>query len=229
MKRATRLIQIIQILRRQRGPVTADDIAEELEVTVRTIYRDMAALQANRVPVVGEAGVGYVLQAGYDLPPLMFTPRELEALMLGARLVETRGDADLVRGAEEAIAKISTVIPAEMRPILLDSTLFAPNFKDHKSENVDVETICICIRKQFKLHIAYSDENRTASERTIWPIGIGYLEAVRLVLAWCELRQDFRHFRTDRISTMDVLEERYVERRAVLIKKWRDKENGTAS
>ncbi len=228
MKRATRLIQIIQILRRQRGPVTADAIAEELEVTPRTVYRDMAALQANRVPVVGEAGIGYVLQAGYDLPPLMFTSRELEALMLGARLVETRGDADLVRGAEEAIAKISTVIPDEMRPILLESTLFAPNYAERKSEIVDVVVIRDCIRRQFKMHIAYEDEKGAASERTIWPIGIGYMEAVRLVLAWCELRQDFRHFRTDRISKLDVLDVRYAERRAVLIKKWREKEQGCA-
>lgn len=221
MRRADRLMQIIQILRRQSRPVTANAIAEELEVTPRTIYRDMVSLQANNVPVAGEAGVGYVLGQGFDLPPLMFSANELEALMLGARMVEARGDKQLVRAARDAIAKIGTVVPEDLRPLLLEAPLFATDSAIQEEDKVDVAPLREAIRRGVKVTIAYVDESGKASERTIWPLAIGYMVTVRMVVAWCELRQDFRHFRTDRIQELTVLDARYGERRHVLMKRWR--------
>lgn len=220
MRRADRLMQIIQILRRESRPVTASAIAEELEVTPRTIYRDMVSLQANNVPVAGEAGVGYVLGQGFDLPPLMFSANELEALMLGARMVEARGDKQLVPAARNAIAKIGTVVPEDLRPILLEAPLFASDTAIQAEDNVDVAPLREAIRRGVKVTIAYVDESGNASERTIWPLAIGHMVTVRMVVAWCELRQDFRHFRTDHIQTMNVLDTRYSERRHVLMKRW---------
>ncbi len=221
MRRADRLMQIIQILRRQSRPVTAGAIAEELEVTPRTIYRDMVSLQANNVPIAGEAGVGYVLGQGFDLPPLMFSANELEALMLGARMVEARGDKQLVRAARDAIAKIGTVVPEDLRPLLLEAPLFATDTAVQVEDNVDVAPLREAIRRGVKVEITYVDESGKPSDRTIWPLAIGYMVTVRMVVAWCELRQDFRHFRTDRIQTMTVLDAHYNERRHVLMKRWR--------
>lgn len=220
MRRADRLMQIIQILRRHNRPVTANAIAEELEVTPRTIYRDMVSLQANNVPVAGEAGVGYVLGQGFDLPPLMFSANELEALMLGARMVEARGDKQLVRAARDAIAKIGTVVPEDLRPLLLEAPLFASDSAIQEEDRVDVAPLREAIRRGMKVTIAYVDENQKPSERTIWPLAIGYMVTVRMVVAWCELRQDFRHFRTDRIQALTVLDTHYGERRHVLMKRW---------
>ncbi len=221
MRRADRLMQIIQILRRHSRPVTAGAIAEELEVTPRTIYRDMVSLHANNVPIAGEAGVGYVLGQGFDLPPLMFSANELEALMLGARMVEARGDKQLVRAARDAIAKIGTVVPEDLRPLLLEAPLFATDTAVQVEDNVDVAPLREAIRRGVKVKITYVDESGKPSDRTIWPLAIGYMVTVRMVVAWCELRQDFRHFRTDRIQTMAVLDARYNERRHVLMKRWR--------
>ncbi len=224
MRRADRLMQIIQILRRESRPVTAAAVAEELEVTPRTIYRDMVSLQANNVPIIGEAGVGYVLGQGFDLPPLMFSANELEALMLGARMVEARGDADLVRAARDAIAKIGTVVPDDLRPLLLDAPLYASDTAVQEVDKVDVAPLREAIRQCLKVSLQYTDEKGAETERVIWPLAIGYMVTVRMVVAWCELRQDFRNFRTDRISQLIVNGERYPGRRNVLLADWRAKE-----
>lgn len=226
MRRADRLLQIIQLFRRKRGPVTAAAIAGELEVTVRTVYRDIASLMANGVPIRGEAGVGYVMDEGYDLPPLMFSADELEALMLGARLVSGQGDANLVRSADNAIAKIASVVPPDLRPVLLEAPLFAPVTGRDVVDKVDSGTIRTAIRARQKLHLEYADAQGALSERSIWPIAIAYYRGVRLLVAWCELRQDFRNFRVDRIRVLTPLDERIPERRDVLFHRWweQDKE-----
>jgi len=220
MRRADRLLQIIQIFRRHRAPLTAHQIASELEVTKRTIYRDIVSLVSTGVPIRGEAGVGYVLEDGYDLPPLMFSADELEALMLGARLVSSHVDTGLTRSANDAIAKIATVVPAALRPVLLEASLYAPDFGDSIVDKIDVGTIRDALRLHRKLHIEYVDEQGNSSQRMIWPIVLAYHRGVRLIAAWCELRGGFRHFRADRMITLKPDEEKIPERYDLLFSRW---------
>ncbi|NJM31211.1 MAG: YafY family transcriptional regulator [Rhizobiales bacterium] len=219
MRRADRLLRVIQILRRHRRPVTGQAMAEELEVSLRTLYRDIADLITDGVPIRGEAGIGYVLGEGYDLPPLMFTADELEAVMLGLRWVAKRGDKDLSRAALDSVAKIGTVLPERLRPFLFDAGLLVPPSYAF-ADSVDVSEFRRAIREQRKAAICYRDENAAETERTIWPIAIAYFDAQRLIVSWCELRRDFRSFRTDRMLKADVLRDRYPERRKVLLKRW---------
>ena len=220
MRRTERLFQIIQILRARRRPVTGRDIADELEVSLRTLYRDIAELIAQRVPVRGEAGTGYVLDPGYDMPPLTLTPDELEAAMLGAAWVAKRGDKALANGARDLIAKLTEAAPADLRPILLDGSLAPMTFKTVEPESCDMSGMRAAIRERCKVRICYQDAENRKSERTIWPMLIAYMEEVRLVAAWCELREDFRHFRTDRITLADVLEESIPGDIATLRRRW---------
>ena len=222
MRRAERLLQLLQILRRHRLPVTADVIASELEVSLRTVYRDMASLIGERVPIRGEAGIGYVLGEGFDMPPLMFTVDELEAVMLGLRWVTRRGDAQLSRAARDSVAKIGAVLPEGLKPFLFDAGLVVPPREERAADAVDVAALRSAIRESRKVDIKYRDELDRPSERTIWPIGIAYYEATRNIIAWCELRTAFRHFRTDRISHFDILKDRYPKRRKALLKEWQD-------
>lgn len=211
MRRTERLFQIIQILRRRSRPVTGDELAAELETSVRTIYRDMAELIAQRVPVRGEAGTGYVLERGYDMPPLMLTPDELEAAVLGAKWVAARGDAALARGAEDLIAKLSQVVPEELQPVIVDAGLSPVNYGNRTRDSFDVSIVRGAIRTRSRLDIDYADEEGRPSTRTIWPFMIAYWDHVRLICAWCELRKDFRHFRTDRVSDARLLNSRFPE------------------
>ncbi|NMD06481.1 MAG: YafY family transcriptional regulator [Phyllobacteriaceae bacterium] len=220
MRRADRLLRIIQILRRHRRPVKGQSMAEELEVSLRTLYRDIADLVTDGVPIRGEAGVGYVLGQGYDLPPLMFSTDEVEAVMLGLRWVMRRGDKDLVRAAHDAVAKVGAVLPAELRPVLFDTGLIVPPSWRAFPDSVDVAALRGAIREQRKVRLSYRNEEGVASERTIWPFAISYFDAQRLIVSWCELRQGFRTFRTDRMLTAEILPEKYKERRAALLKRW---------
>jgi predicted DNA-binding transcriptional regulator YafY len=220
MRRADRLLRLIQILRRHRRPVTGDVMARELEVSLRTIYRDIADLVTDGVPIRGEAGVGYVLGEGYDLPPMMFTTDELEAVMLGLRWVERRGDADLARAAQDTAAKIGAMIPERLRPVLFDAALLVPPRFNQTIERIDVGKLRMAIRDGRKVQVAYRDEKGAATTRVIWPIAVSYFDAQRLIVAWCELRKDFRSFRTDRMQMMDVMPEKYPGRRKVLLKTW---------
>lgn len=222
MRRAERLLQLLQILRRHRRPVTGDAIARELEVSLRTVYRDIAALIADRVPIRGEAGVGYVLGEGFDLPPLMFTPDELEAVMLGLRWVARRGDTDLSRAAQDTVAKIGAVLPERLRPFLFDAALLIPPQFRLVADRVDVARLRAAIREGRKAEIRYRSEGGRETLRVIWPIAVAYFDAQRLIVAWCELRQDFRSFRTDRMLSMTVRDEKYPVRRKVLLKRWQD-------
>jgi predicted DNA-binding transcriptional regulator YafY len=213
---------MIQILRRHRRPVTGEAMAEELEVSLRTVYRDIADLMAEGVPIRGEAGVGYVLGEGYDLPPLMFTADELEAVMLGLRWVARRGDKDLSRAALDSVAKIGTVLPERLKPFLYDAGLIVPPRIYAVEDSVDVAAFRQAIREGRKVHMAYKSEDGRETDRTIWPIAVAYYDAQRLIVAWCELRQDFRTFRTDRMITIDLLKDKYPERRKSLLKKWQE-------
>ena len=223
MRRTERLFAIIQILRRARAPITAASVADELETSLRTVYRDIAELIAQRVPVRGEAGIGYMLESGFDMPPLMLTPDEIEAAVLGARWVAGRGDPALARAASDLVAKIGAVIPSHLRPFLLDAALTTP--EPHgarlKVDSFDVGRVRVAIRAQTKITLTYRDETEKETRRTVWPVAIAYYENVRLLAAWCELRQDFRHFRTDRVFEADFHEERYPARRDILRSQWR--------
>ncbi|MET3526537.1 putative DNA-binding transcriptional regulator YafY [Phenylobacterium koreense] len=222
MRRADRLFQIIQIMRRARAPVTADRIAEELETSKRTIYRDIATLIGQRVPIRGEAGMGYILDQGFDLPPLMLTPDEIEAAVLGAQWVMTRGDPSLSRAAQDLIAKIGASVPERLRPFVLEPAGRAvPAWRAAEPDGLDMAMVRTAIRAGHKIALRYRDEQDRQSERVIWPITVGYHETVRLLVGWCELRTDFRNFRTDRVISAEFLEERYPERPSLLRARWR--------
>ena len=221
MRRADRLFQIIQILRRGKRPVTADAIAEELETSKRTVYRDIADLIGQRAPIRGEAGVGYILEDGFDLPPLMLTPDEIEAAVLGAQMVAARGDPALRRAAEDLIAKIGLVIPENLRPLVVEpATRAAPN-RNAAPDNIDMAGVRLAIRAGCKVVLTYRDEQERETGRTVWPFAVGYYETTRLIMAWCEMRQDFRSFRTDRVSGAVFTEDRYPDRPASLRARWR--------
>ena len=222
MRRADRLFQIIQIMRRARAPITADAIAEELETSKRTVYRDIATLMGQRVPIRGEAGLGYVLDQGFDLPPLMLTPDEIEAAVLGAQWVASRGDPSLARAAQDLIAKIGASVPERLRPYVLEPAGRAvPGWRAQEPDRMDMAQVRNAIRGGRKIVMTYRDEQERLSERTIWPVTVGYHETVRLLVAWCELRAAFRNFRTDRVVRADFLEDRYPERPALLRARWR--------
>jgi len=211
MRKADRLFQIIQILRRERGrPVTARALADELEVTERTVYRDMAELMAQRVPIRGEAGVGYLLGGGYDLPALMFGEDEIEALVLGARIVETYADPALARAAADLLAKIEAVVPDPLKPRVRSLALCAPpGGRAPPEPGLDVARLRRWVREQRKLHLVYRDEAGRDSSRTVWPQALAFFPPVWLLLGWCELRQDFRSFRVDRVQAAEFREDRY--------------------
>ncbi|MEM1400450.1 MAG: YafY family protein [Pseudomonadota bacterium] len=211
MRRADRLFEIVQHLRRARGPITASDLAGSLEVCERTVYRDMAALQSQGVPVDGEAGMGYVLAPGYDLPPLMFTADEIESIVLGARLVAQTGDSTLTRASEDVLAKIEAVLSAELARRMSETALFVPWPSDRERLDVTVDLAAIrrAIRDEVKIDIDYGDVEGRATSRTIRPIAIVFYEGRMVVAAWCELREDFRHFRADRIQRMELTDRRF--------------------
>jgi predicted DNA-binding transcriptional regulator YafY len=221
MRRAERLFQIIQILRGTRTAVTGRAIAEELGISLRSLYRDMAELIAQNVPVRGEAGTGYILDAGYDMPPLMLTPDELEAAILGAAWVAKRGDPALARGARDLIAKIVHATPVSLRPVLLDANLKPISFKPIPAETLDMASVRRALRDRLRIAITYRDTDGSVTERTIWPIFIAYMEDVRIIVAWCERRQDFRHFRTDRVHALAMTTDRIPERHDLLMKRWK--------
>lgn len=221
MRRADRLFQIIQLLRRHSRPVTADAIAEELETSKRTIYRDIATLMAQRVPIRGEAGIGYVLDSGFDLPPLMLTTDEVEAAVLGAQWVKAQGDRVLARAAEDLLAKLAATVPENLRALILEPVVATPpRWAEEQEEPIDMTQLRLWCRRGLKLDLAYGDGEGRRSQRIIWPFLIGYRDAVRMVFAWCELRNDFRSFRIDRIEGAEFREERYPDRPGALKSRW---------
>lgn len=207
MRRADRLFQIIQLLRRRRTTVTAAALAAKLEVSERTIYRDVRDLILTGTPIDGEAGVGYRLRPGYDLPPLMFDRDEIEALVLGARIVRRMGDERLARSADSILAKVAAVVPEPQRAVLDDLKLYVPESGMLVSRALTAVRDALVDRR--KLRIAYQDAGGQASERTVRPLAAFFWGKVWTMSAWCELRDDFRDFRLDRIERVVTLEETF--------------------
>jgi len=224
VSRSQRLLDLIQLLRRHRYPVAGAALAGELDISLRTLYRDIATLQQQGANIVGESGIGYVLRPGFLLPPLMFTEDEIEALVLGSRWVAERADTRFGAIARNALAKIAAVLPVELRDTLDASTLLiGPGRPIIKSE-LDVPLIRRAIRAEHKLDITYRDLKGVESTRTVWPFAIAYFDQVDVIVAWCELRKGFRHFRADRVVQLTSAGQRYPRRRAALLKEWRENE-----
>jgi predicted DNA-binding transcriptional regulator YafY len=219
MSRTGRLFLLMDALRGHRRPVTAAVLAERMGVSERTIYRDIQTLAGLGAPVQGEAGVGYMLRAGTFLPPLMFNADELEALVLGARWVRRQGDAQLAAAADNALAKIATATPRDLRDSMADTTLFVPPAEDAR-DDVFMAPLREAIRQQHKVQIAYSDEQGSASQRLVWPFALAFFEGRRVLAAWCELRMAIRHFRVDRVSAAEPTGQRYPARRSDLLTRW---------
>ncbi|WP_342118299.1 helix-turn-helix transcriptional regulator [Pseudoduganella sp. OTU4001] len=222
MSRTGRLFQLMDAMRGSRRPVTAAALAEQLGVSERTIYRDMQTLAELGAPVEGSAGLGYLLRSGFFLPPLMFDVDELEALVLGARWVRRQGDPALAQAAANALAKIATATPKDLRDDMAETSLWVPLVRDAPEHDEFVQPAREAIRRQHKLRIHYCDENGLASERTVWPFALAFYDGRRLLAAWCEMRKANRHFRIDRISRAEALAERYPTPRHALLKTWRE-------
>lgn len=239
MSRTTRLLDLIQLLRRHRHPVSGAAIADELGISLRTLYRDIATLQAQGAAIDGAPGLGYVLREGFVLPPLMFSAEELEAVVLGMRWVAQRADSGLAAAARDALAKIGAVLPGALRAELEGSTLLVAGLPqapgsdaaqagvsalDPALQDAHMATVRQAIRQQHKLAIDYRDGQQRITQRTVWPFALGYFDRAQVVVAWCELRSDIRHFRCDRIAGVQPLAQRYQQRREALLKAWRERE-----
>ena len=221
MTRSQRLLSLIQLLREHRYPVSARVLAERLGVGVRTIYRDIDTLNAQGANIVGEAGVGFVLKPGFLLPPMMWDANEIEALILGARWISRIPDDSLQRAATSIRAKLKAILPEQQQHLLEETTLYASQ-KWLPVDQEFVERVRLATREQKKLRLDYLDEQQHSSRRLIWPISMGYFQDRMLLAAWCELRQDFRHFRLDRVQDCRVLDERYPPYKRHLFQQWWD-------
>jgi predicted DNA-binding transcriptional regulator YafY len=224
VSRADRLLRLIQVLRRYRQPVSAQALADELEVSVRSVYRDVQTLRGQGATIEGEPGVGYVLRPGFLLPPLMFSDDELEALVLGLRLTAEHADDALGRAAVDVVAKLRAVLPKDLRAVVDETALMAGPAVARPPERIDLAEVRRAIREQKKARISYSNEQGKSSERVIWPLGLGFFQRARLVVAWCEARSDFRSFRADRIAHWETLPARLPRPRAALLRQWRERE-----
>ena len=208
MRRADRLFQIIQIIRSNRL-TTAKQLAEALEVSVRTVYRDVGDLICSGVPIYGEAGIGYTLKKGYDLPPLMFSDDELAAITLGARIVRSWTDDSLSKPAEAALQKIEQVLPEHLKTQIDNTPLFSVNFNRSEEIFTHLKQLRIAIAKRRKVQLTYSDKSNTTTERLIRPLSLTFFGALWTLTAWCEQRDDFRNFRLDRINRLSVGDEKF--------------------
>jgi predicted DNA-binding transcriptional regulator YafY len=221
MSRAARLLELLELLRQRRSPVSAEDLSSKLGVSIRTLYRDIATLQSQGANIRGEPGIGYVLRPGFTLPPLMLSAEELEALVLGSHWVALRGDAHLRAAALSAIQKIRAVLPDELQGALEEATLTVPNFTVEPAQSVDLAQVRLAVRREHKLTLEYQAENGAVTRRTVWPLVMGYFEKVLLLVAWCETRRDFRSFRVDRIRSLELTGKPYPQRRVALVREWR--------
>lgn len=222
MSRAARLLDLLQALRRRRVPVSGAELAEELGVSLRTIYRDIATLQAQGADISGEAGLGYRLQPGFTLPPLMLNHDEVEALMLGMAWVADRGDGGLQSAARDVLAKVEAVLPAELRSELGDASMLVGPGSWATHDDVVYSRLRTAIRGQRRLALNYRDQHGSATRRVVWPCAVALFDHARIVAAWCELRGSFRHFRVDRIVEVEVLAERFPRPRSELLRAWRE-------
>lgn len=211
--RSARMFEIIQLLRCAKRPRTAQDIAQELEVTKRTIYRDIATLQAMRVPIEGAAGVGYVMQPGYDLPPLNFDTEESEAISVGLKMIARTGDSGLQKAAVRAIRKLSLTTT-------MANSLYSSTCGNATPQRVSLSHIRDAIRDEIKLCFKYQDAANEFTFRKTRPLALIYYTESVVLAAWCELRDDFRHFRADRILSCELMKESFVDSGSALRKQW---------
>ncbi|MDE4739005.1 helix-turn-helix transcriptional regulator [Klebsiella pneumoniae] len=221
MTRTERLLELLQILRAQRYPITASTLSERLGISVRSLYRDIKTLQYQGVSIEGGAGIGYIVKSDFHLPPLNLSHEEINAITLGLNWVSHNTDRDFKITAKSALAKIHAVIPDELKNLIeSQSYLIGP------SENNEIyfEGVRNAIKKRMRIKLKYCDKKDCYSSRIIWPIGLVYMESCWLLVAWCEMKNDFRHFRTDRIQDIVQLDSTYSESREVSLKKWRLKE-----
>lgn len=221
MSRAQRLLDLIQELRSRRRPVSGAVLAEAMGVSLRTLYRDIETLKVQGATIEGEPGLGYVLQPGFMLPPLMFSEEEIEAIVLGSRWVASRTDMQLGQAARSALVKIANVLPDDLKESLETANLLVGPGAAIPAGVAQLSDIRAAIRRERKIQIRYLDEAGVESERTVWPFALGFFDHVRLVVTWCELRQDFRNFRADRIVAMELTDKRYPRRRQALLNDWR--------
>lgn len=222
MSRAARLLSLIQALRGRRQPVTAADLAEELGVSVRTIYRDVATLVGQGAALRGGPGLGYVMDDRFMLPPLMFTAGEVEAVVLGLQLAAEQGDEDLAREAGSALAKLTAVLPEERQRQAAEAGFTVAPLSEAVPSGLSITLARQALRDERKLSIHYRDGSGRSSRRIVWPVTLAFFREARVLAAWCELREDFRSFRLDRIAGAELLEERLPVRRATLMRRWRE-------
>lgn len=222
MSRAQRLLNLMEHLRQHRRPVSGQALADALEVSLRTLYRDIETLRTNGAPIDGEAGIGYQLQAGYVLPPLTFSRAELEAIVLGMRWVERSTDADLGAAAKAALTKIAAVLPSDLRHEVDACALFVG--RGCAVENPLLPELRAAMRSERRVRIAYCDAQGVQSERVVWPFAIGFFDGVRMAAAWCELREGYRNFRLDRIQALSVSDKKFGIRRKTLLRDWQKAE-----
>ena len=220
MRKASRLFEIIQILRLARKPVTSADIAAQMEVSQRSVYRDIAALQAMRVPIEGGRGLGYILRPGFDLPPLMFSIEETEAIVLALALLDRTGDRELKQAAKRVNRKIAAAMTPSLRRTLDANALYAWGTIQPRPEGIDLAVVRRAIRDEQKLAIAYRDEAGRASERTIRPLALIYYSEAANIVAWCELRQALRNFRGDRVKSSVLVDDFFRGEGDRLRKEW---------
>ena len=219
MRSSSRLFEIIQILRGASQPMTAQALAQALEVSTRTIYRDIAALQARRTPIEGEAGIGYVMRAGYDLPPLNFDAEELEALRVGLSMLARAGDKSLLEAGQRVCAKIDALhAPAEW----IQVAPWGAPLDDAAQGCVSVSALRRAVRDARKLRLTYCDPDGVETIRRVRPIAVIYHLDCNMLAAWCELRGGFRHFRLDRIHACEVLEEQFCGQSRTLREIWQE-------
>ncbi|MBY5948399.1 helix-turn-helix transcriptional regulator [Photobacterium rosenbergii] len=220
MSRSQRLLELLQLLRRYRYPVSAEELANRLDVSVRTIYRDIATLQAQGAEVEGEAGLGYILKPSFDLPPMMFSLEELEALRLGAEWVAKQANGEFSEAAIDALAKISAVLPSGHEAKHTESVIRVASTLNAPELTVKLTELKTTIQKEHKAEILYEDAKGSISKRVVWPIVIGMFEQHNVLLAWCEVRNDYRNFRLDRIQSLLPLESKYERSRHALLVEW---------
>lgn len=226
MTRSLRLLELLQLLRTYQYPISASTLAEKLEVTTRTIYRDINTLRQQGADIVGEAGMGYILRSDNHLPPLNFTLNEVYALVLGLRWVKRHGDASLVDVSNHAYAKIRDVIPEHLQNTLIDAPLMiATHQKYTELEAQHSQTMRHAINQEYKVSLTYLDAKDKLSQRVIYPLAIGFYDDMQIYATWCELRQAFRHFRLDRIVAISIVEQTYSPSRAYLFKRWKREMN----
>jgi predicted DNA-binding transcriptional regulator YafY len=228
MRRADRLFDIIQALRTAPKPMTAQTLADRLEVTTRTIYRDIATLQARRVPIEGAAGVGYVLRRGFELPPLMFTADEIDAISIGVRMLRRLRDPGLQRAAENVLSKVASILPDALRSGIAQPYFLVSDGEAEEPRGIDLADLRRAIRETRKLRVIYADAEGRHSMRIIWPIAMAYYVDATLLGAWCELRKDYRHFRVERILSSTVLDEIFPTENGRLSEGWFALQRGTA-